>query len=73
MNDLDNNIANLEGDDRRVVSYMPVYVMPAVSEFYQKNCNCPLLYCEEVLLHIVKILEESQGHITMTQFNVCFA
>jgi hypothetical protein len=33
--------------------------------------NTPL--SEEVLLHIVKILEESQGHITMTQFNVCFA
>jgi hypothetical protein len=33
--------------------------------------NPPL--SEEVLLRIVKILEESQGHITMTQYNVRIA
>lgn len=35
-----------------------------------EKSNPPLT--EDVLQQIVKILEESQGHITMTQFNVLF-
>jgi hypothetical protein len=54
MNDLDNNIASMEGEDRRVINYLPVNVMPAVSEFYQKNCNCPLIYCEEYVCSVYK-------------------
>jgi hypothetical protein len=54
MNDLDNNIVSMESEDKKVVNYLPIHMMPAVSEYYQINCNSPLIYCEDYVCSVYK-------------------
>lgn len=54
MNDLDNNLASFERADKKPTNYLPITVLPIVSEYFQQNCNCPLIYGEQYVCSIYK-------------------